>query len=102
MNDRFLVEVMRSRDPAAIGAVYDAYAERIFAFSWFLLRSRAAAEVAVRDTLIVAAAHIDRLREADRFGAWLYAIARVECGRRPAPPERRPDIPIATHDQDDV
>ena len=102
MNDRDLVEAMRSRDPAAMGAVYDAYAERLFAFCWFLLRSREAAEVALRDTLIVAAAHFDRLRDPDRLTAWLYAIARVECARRPAPPERRPDMPIASHDQDDV
>jgi DNA-directed RNA polymerase specialized sigma24 family protein len=102
MNDRDLVEAMRSHDPAAMGAVYDAYAERLFAFCWFLLRSREAAEVALRDALIVAAAHIDRLRDPDRLTAWLYAIARVECARRPAPPERRPDLPIASHDQDDV
>ncbi len=102
MNDRRLVETMRSHDPAAMGAVYDAYAGRLFAFCWFLLRSREAAEVALRDTLIVAAAHIDRLRDPDRLAAWLYAIARVECDRRPAPPERRPDLPIASHDQDDV
>ncbi|HEU5155767.1 MAG TPA: sigma-70 family RNA polymerase sigma factor [Streptosporangiaceae bacterium] len=102
MDDRRLVEAMRSRDPAAIGAVYTAYAERIFAFCWFLLRSREAAEVALRDTLIVAAAHIDKLRDPGRFRAWLYAIARIECDRRAAPPERSPDIPIASHDQDDV
>jgi DNA-directed RNA polymerase specialized sigma24 family protein len=102
MNDRRLVETMRSRDPAAMGAVYDNYAGRLFAFCWFLLRSREAAEVALRDTLIVAAAHIGKLRDPDRLAAWLYAIARVECARRPAPPERRPDMPIASHDQDDV
>jgi DNA-directed RNA polymerase specialized sigma24 family protein len=102
MNDRLLVEALRSGDPAAIGSVYDAYAERVFAFCWFLLRSREAAEVALRDTLIVAYAHIGRLRDHDRFAAWLYAIARVECARHPAPPGRRPDIPVARHDQDDV
>ncbi|HEX6472747.1 MAG TPA: sigma-70 family RNA polymerase sigma factor [Streptosporangiaceae bacterium] len=102
MNDRLLVEALRSGDPAAMDAVYDAYAERVFAFCWFLLRSREAAEVALRDTLIVAYAHVGRLRDHDRFAAWLYAIARVECARRPAPPGRRPDIPIARHDQDDV
>jgi DNA-directed RNA polymerase specialized sigma24 family protein len=102
MNDRRLVKTMRSRDPAAMGAVYDAYAGRLFAFCWFLLRSREAAEVALRDTLIVAAAHIERLRAPDRLAAWLYAIARVECNRRPASPERRPDLPIASHEQDDV
>ncbi|HEY7487835.1 MAG TPA: sigma-70 family RNA polymerase sigma factor [Streptosporangiaceae bacterium] len=93
---------MRSRDPGAVGAVYDAYADRLYAFCWFQLRSRDAAQVALRDTLIVAEAHVGRLRGPDRFGPWLYAIARVECGRRLPPAGRRPDIQIASHDQDDV
>ena len=102
MNDRLLVEAMQSRDPGALGAVYEAYADRLYAFCWFLLHSRDAAHVSLRDTLIVAEAHIDKLREPDRFGPWLYAIARIECGRRLPVAGHQPDIPIASHDQDDV
>src|SRR4051794_9543149 len=102
MEDRLLVEALRSRDPIAMGSVYDDYAERLYDYCWFQLRNGDAAQVAFRDTLMCAESHIHRLRTPARFGAWLYALARVECRRRrPAGPVA-PDIPVARHDQDDV
>jgi DNA-directed RNA polymerase specialized sigma24 family protein len=102
MEDRLLVEALRSRDPIAMGAVYDDYAERLYGYCWFQLRNGDAAQVAFRDTLMCAEAHIAKLRSPARFGAWLYALARIECRRRrPAGPVQ-PDLPIARHDQDDV
>ncbi len=102
MDDRLLAEAVRSRDPGALGAVYDAYAVRLYGYCWFRLRSQDAAQVALRDTFIVAEAHLDRLRAADRFGPWLFAIARLECGRRMPLYGRPPDLPVASHDQHDV
>jgi DNA-directed RNA polymerase specialized sigma24 family protein len=102
MEDRLLVEALRSRDPIAMGAVYDDYAERLYRYCWFQLRNGDAAQVALRDTLMCAEAHAGRLRAPARFGAWLYAFARIECRRRrPAGPVQ-PDLPVARHDQDDV
>lgn len=102
MEDRLLVEALRSRDPIAMGSVYDDYAERLYDYCWFQLRNGDAAQVAFRDTLMCAESHVGRLRTPARFGAWLYALARVECRRRrPAGPVQ-PDIPVARHDQDDV
>lgn len=102
MNDHLLVEALRERDPVAPAAVYDAHADRLYAYCWFQLRSRDAAQVALRDTFIVAEAHIGKLRDPDRFGPWLYAIARLECARRLPPTEQPPDVPVASHDQEDV
>lgn len=102
MEDRLLVEALRSRDPIAMGSVYDEYAERLYGYCWFQLRNGDAAQVAFRDTLMCAEAHVGRLRTPARFGAWLYALARIECRRRlPAGPVQ-PDLPVARHDQDDV
>ena len=102
MEDRLLVEALRSRDPIAMGALYDAYAERLYRYCWFQLRNGDAAQVAFRDTLMCAEAHAGRLRAPARFGPWLYAFARIECRRRrPAEPVQ-PDLPVARHDQDDV
>lgn len=102
MGDRLLVEALRSGDPIAMGAVYDGYAERLYGYCWFQLRNVDAAQVALRDTLMCAEAHIGKLRAPARFGAWLYALARVECHRRRPAGSVQPDLPVARHDQDDV
>ncbi|TDC79813.1 sigma-70 family RNA polymerase sigma factor [Actinomadura sp. 7K507] len=102
MNDHLLVEALRERDPDAPAALYDAHADRLYAYCWFQLRNRDAAQVALRDTFIGAEAHIGRLRDPGRFAPWLYAIARLECARRLPPREQPPDVPVASHDQEDV
>ncbi|TDC52330.1 sigma-70 family RNA polymerase sigma factor [Actinomadura sp. KC345] len=102
MHDHLLVEALRERDPDALAALYEAHAGRLYAYCWFQLRDRDAAQVALRDTFIGAEAHIGRLRDPGRFAPWLYAIARVECARRLPSREQPPDVPVASHDQDDV
>ncbi|MEU8341908.1 sigma-70 family RNA polymerase sigma factor [Spirillospora sp. NPDC048832] len=102
MNDHLLVEALRARDPSAPAAVYDAHARRLYAYCWFQLRCRDTAQVALRDTFIVAEAHIGRLRDPHRFRAWLYAIARLECARHMPLRDKTPDMPVASHDQEDV
>ncbi|MFA1549244.1 hypothetical protein [Actinomadura chokoriensis] len=102
MNDRLLVEALRERDPRAMAAVYDAYAHRLYAYCWFQLRCRDTAQVALRDTFIVAETHIGELRDPARFGPWLFAIARLECARRLPLRNEAPDVPVASHHQEDV
>jgi DNA-directed RNA polymerase specialized sigma24 family protein len=102
MNDHLLVEALRERDAGAPAGMYAAYADRLYAYCWFQLRERDAAQVALRDAFVVAEAHIGKLRDPDRFGPWLYAIARLECARRSPVRERPPDLPVASHDQEDV
>ncbi|MQY05926.1 RNA polymerase sigma factor [Actinomadura macrotermitis] len=91
MDDDILVRALRARDPGAVAAVYDAYGERLHAFCWFRTRDRGVARAALRDALIVAEAHVERLREPRRLGAWLYALARQECARQMADGERTPE-----------
>ncbi|TYC14656.1 hypothetical protein FXF65_17650 [Actinomadura syzygii] len=102
MNDHDLVEALLGSEPNAAAAVYDAHADRLYAYCWFQLRSRDAAQDALRDAFILAEAHIGELRDPDRFGPWLYAIARLECVRRPPSRDQAPDMSVASHDQDDV
>ncbi|MFD9942077.1 RNA polymerase sigma factor [Nonomuraea sp. NPDC059023] len=82
MTDRVLVEALRADDPGALAALYDTYAEGIYQYCWSLLQSSDSAQVALRDTLIAAEAHIGALAEPERLRPWLYALARGECARR--------------------
>ncbi|MEU8118234.1 sigma-70 family RNA polymerase sigma factor [Spirillospora sp. NPDC049024] len=102
MSDHVLVEALRKRDPGAAAAVYDAHADGLYAYCWFQLRDRDAAQVALRDTFIVAEAYIGKLREPERFGPWLYAIARLECARRMPRRHQAPDVPVVGPDQEDA
>ncbi|WP_131735894.1 RNA polymerase sigma factor [Actinomadura roseirufa] len=102
MDDHLLVEALRDRDPGAPATVYGAYADRLYAYCWFRLRDRDAAQAALRDAFVVAEAHIGRLRDKRRFGPWLYALARLECGRRQSARVRPPDPPVDGHAQEDA
>ncbi|WP_026403560.1 RNA polymerase sigma factor [Actinomadura rifamycini] len=102
MDDRELVEALRAREPDAPASVYRAYGDRLYAYCWFRTQARDDAQVALRDAFIAAEAHIDKLRDPELFGPWLYAIARMQCARRPPSEDRAPDPPVASHDQEDV
>ncbi|MFC0038270.1 RNA polymerase sigma factor [Actinomadura rayongensis] len=88
MDDHLLVEALRTHEPDAPAAVYDAYGEALYSYCRSRLGDDGAAAVAVRDALIVADTHVWRLREPARLRPWLYALAAAECARAtPAPPE---------------
>ncbi|POM25792.1 RNA polymerase sigma factor [Actinomadura rubteroloni] len=92
MDDHLLVEALRTHEPDAPAAVYEAYGEALYSYCRSRLGDDGAAAVAVRDALIVADTHVWRLREPARFRPWLYALAAVECARAtPVPPEPRDD-----------
>ncbi|MGW4641735.1 RNA polymerase sigma factor [Sphaerisporangium sp. NPDC004334] len=82
MNDSVLVEALRARDPGALAALYDTYAESIYRYARTLLEGPDSAQVALRDTLIAAEAHVHALADPGRLRVWLYALARGECVRR--------------------
>src|ERR1700728_3971990 len=102
MKDPLLVEALRARDPGAPAALYDTHGESLFRYCWFILRNRDAAQVALRDTLVLAEAHIRQLRDPDLLRPWLYALARAECLRRQESPGAAHDAVIARPDQPDA
>src|SRR4051795_6050280 len=102
MSDHALAEALQARDPTALAALYDAYADPMYAYCWFRLGNHAAAQQALRDTFIVAEAHIGRLRDRGRLSPGLSARAGRKCPRRMPYGGPRPDVPVASHDQEDV
>ena len=69
-------------DRAALAAVYDRYADRLFDFCNSMLRDREEAADAVQQCFLIAAQKMGSLREPSKMRAWLYAVARHDCLRR--------------------
>jgi DNA-directed RNA polymerase specialized sigma24 family protein len=89
MNDPRLAAALLTSSPDALAELFDAYGDRLFRYCWSMLRSRELAQVALRDALLVAQAHIARLADPEdptSLGPWLYSLARAECRRHQAVP----------------
>jgi hypothetical protein len=84
MQDRAVAAAVIAGDADGFGAAYDRYAASLYARCHAVLPGPEAAE-AVLDTFLVAAAKLDGLRDPDRLGPWLHAVARNECLRRLGP-----------------
>ena len=102
MKAPLIVDALRARDPGAPAALYDTHGESLFRYCWFILRNRDAAQVALRDALVVAEADIGQLHSPGMLRPWLYSIARAECRRRQQSHGSSHDTVIARPDQPDA
>jgi DNA-directed RNA polymerase specialized sigma24 family protein len=102
MNSPEIVAALREHVPEAPGELYDSQADSLYQYCWLMLRNRETAQVAVRDAIVAGEAHIGRLADPELLRPWLFALARVECGRRPAAPPGETDEPIARPQQPDA
>ena len=82
MQDREVVAAIVAGDPDGIAAAYDSYAASLFASCQRMLPDPADAADAVRGTFLIATSRLERLRDPDKLGSWLDAVARNECLRR--------------------
>ncbi|MFC3996052.1 RNA polymerase sigma factor [Nocardiopsis sediminis] len=102
MTDPDLVLALRSRRlrPAdACARLYDAHGDEIYQACRTELRDDDLAQAVLRDTLIVARAHIDRLGDPARLREWLLALARSECARHRAGPPLGHDGPDGVEEE---
>jgi DNA-directed RNA polymerase specialized sigma24 family protein len=95
MQDHAVVAAVVAGDADGFEAVYDQYATSLYACCHVVLPEPEAAG-AVLDTFLIATVKLDGLRDPDRLGPWLHAVARNECLRRLGPgQEIPPEIPAA-------
>jgi Sigma-70 region 2 len=84
MQDSAVVAAVVAGDADGFVAAYDQYATSLYGYCRRVLPGPEAAE-AVLDTFLIATAKLDGLRDPDRLGPWLHAVARNECLRRLGP-----------------
>src|ERR1700759_1273983 len=95
MQDHAIVAAVVAGDADGFAAVYDQYATSLYACCHAVLPGPEAAG-AVLDTFLIATVKLDGLRDPDRLGPWLHAVARNECLRRLGPGQEIPSaIPAA-------
>lgn len=82
MDDRDLVAALDAGHPRGFARVYDAYSDRLYAYSRAVIPDAAAASDATHDALVVAGQCIGKLRDPHRLRPWLYAVTRNECLRQ--------------------
>lgn len=76
---RELVERARDGDHEAFARMLTECADRLFAIAYLMLRNRAEAEDAVQDASLRAWRDLPRLRELDRFDAWVRRLVIHAC-----------------------
>jgi len=73
------------RDPAgeegrrAVALLLERYRRRVLAWCWQVVRDRDAALDLAQDVLVSAYRKLGDYRDDDRFGCWLFTIARHRC-----------------------
>jgi RNA polymerase sigma-70 factor, ECF subfamily len=70
------LQAARSGDPSAFEELVRTYQAEVFRFALHLTRDRTLAEDATQETFLRAFRFIARFRGEQRFGSWLFAIAR--------------------------
>ena len=79
MVDRHLIDRARAGDREAFAAIARAESDRLFGLAQRILRDADRAEDALQQTLVTAWCELPRLRDPDRFDAWLQRILVHSC-----------------------
>lgn len=77
--DRDLVEQARSGDRDAFAHLVHGVSDRLYAVAFRILRDTGLAEDALQNALVSAWRELPRLREPDRFDAWMYRVLVNSC-----------------------
>jgi RNA polymerase sigma-70 factor (ECF subfamily) len=69
------LRALKSGDPAALAALFEAHADKVYRLALGLLRDPAAAEDIVQETFLAALTHLDRFEGRSSLSTWLYRVA---------------------------
>jgi RNA polymerase sigma-70 factor, ECF subfamily len=77
--DRDLVEAAQRGDQAAFMDLVRSHGDRLFTIAQRVLRDVDRAEDALQDALVIAWRDLPRLRDPDRFDAWMHRVLTNVC-----------------------
>jgi len=105
MDDSHAIQAVRAGDRAAFGTLVDAHHRGVYRLCLGAVGSAGLAEELAHDAFVEAWRKLDQLREPDRFGPWLRAIALNLCRahmrrRRPAPLQTGLEPPVPAVEPD--
>lgn len=93
-----LVERAQRGDADAFGLLAGGVTDRLYATAFLVLRDRALAEDAVQEGLVRAWTELPRLRERDRFEAWIRRIVLRQALDEARRARSRPRLTVLEHD----
>ena len=77
-----LVQGARAGEPDAWDQLFQRYQRPLYTYVYELVRQEQPSLDIVQETFISAVRHLDSLRDAERFGSWLFGIAHQKCAQR--------------------
>ena len=77
--DRDLVEQARQGDREAFAVLVHQVSDSLYAVAWRILRDTGLAEDALQNALVLAWRRLPKLRDPDRFEAWIHRILVHAC-----------------------
>jgi len=99
MDDALLVSRARAGDLDAFGQLYDAYFNRIYDFSWRVLRDADEAADVTQDVFMKAMQNLPGLSKASAFKSWLFTIAHNTAVTRAERAGRTIPLPQPVHEE---
>jgi len=99
MNEKALVAALRQRDPDALTAVFERYADRLYRLAVSLLHDEQQADGVVQNTFMALIAHVDTFEGRASIGTWLYRVAYNESMMRLR--RARPQVELEKLDEEE-
>lgn len=81
LDRNLLVKKACSGDAEAFGELYEIYANDLYRYACYILRSRRQAQDVVQDAVCAAFSQIGSLRSPEAFKAWLFKILSNVCNK---------------------
>lgn len=96
-DEQVLITALKQRDPAALSALFEQYADKLYRLAAGMLRDEVQADGVVQNTFLALIEKVDTFEGRANIGTWLYRVAYNECLMRL---RRKPDADLADDDPD--